>query len=128
MSAYYRLTDEAVLDLDPSFVVTLSPNKQAVLRPYVEDVRPAPTQTENVRRGPVVVSETEARLTWVMEPKSPEQMAAEAFAAVRELELAQVRQVYSAMKNGTGTQLQRTTRLEQVMCRLLKDLFGEEPA
>ena len=39
-------------------------------------------------------------------------------------ELAQIKAVYLALKNGTGTQLERLVRVERVLARLLKDTYG----
>ena len=127
MSAYYRLTDEVVLDLDPAFVAQLAPSKRATLRPYTVDPMPTPSATQRVESGPVVVTETEAHRTWLLLDKTAAELALAQFIADRAADLLQIRQVYTALKNGTGTNLERIVRCEKVLCRLLKDIFGGEP-
>ena len=39
-------------------------------------------------------------------------------------ELDQIRAVYLALKNGTGTVAERLTRLEKVVARMIKDQYG----
>jgi hypothetical protein len=128
MSLYYRLTDERVLDLDPALVASLAPNKRDTLRTYSVDPKPTPTATQVVVPGPIVVDATSARRTWQLANKSAEQLAEEQFTAQQTADYEQIRAIYVALKNGTGTAAERLTRCERVLARLLKDRFGGEPA
>lgn len=128
MSSYYRTTDRQVIQLTPEHYARLAPSKHAVLRPYSVDPEPTPSPTQYVTRGPVVVTETEARLTWVLSAKTAEQLALEAFTADRAADLQQLRTAYLGLKNGTGTNAERITRCERVLMRMLKDVYGGEPA
>lgn len=128
MTAYYRTTDEAILDLSEDLVAELAPSKRDTLRLYSVDPLPSPTPTHNVEAGPVVIEATTARKTWVLVAKSAEQIEAEAFAANQAATLQQARAVYTALKNGTGTASERLVRVERVCAYYLRELFGSEPA
>jgi hypothetical protein len=128
MSLYYRTSDARVLDLDPAHVATLSAPKRATLLPYTVDPTPTPSATQYVTHGSVVVENGAARKTWLLVNKTAEQLATDQFVAQRETDLAQIRTVYAALKAGTGTTAERIRRCEIVLARLLKDLFGGEPA
>jgi hypothetical protein len=127
MTAYYRLTDERVLVLDPDFVAQLAPSKRDTLRLYSVDPKPTPSATQYVMPGPVVVDATTATKTWLLLDKSAEQIAAEAFQALQAAQLELARQVYSALKNGTGTAGERLVRVERVCAYYLRQQFGKEP-
>jgi hypothetical protein len=125
---YYRITDAAVLDLPEAYVASLPPLKQALLRLYVVAPKPTPSATQFVKNGPVTVDQITATKTWLLENKSSEQLFAEKFEADRAADLEQIRAVYLALRNGTGTASERLTRCERILARLLKDIFGGEPA
>jgi hypothetical protein len=128
MSTYYRTTDGRLVELTVGQFSALAPSKRATLKLYTVDPQPTPSASQRVEQGPVVVDGAAARLTWVLVTKTAEQIAFEAFAAERAIDLQQLRQVYLGLKNGTGTNLERITRCERVLVRILKDLFGGEPA
>ena len=109
-----RLTPEqyAALDGNP---------KQALVRPLVTDAQPVPTSAQLLRAGPYVVEPNQVRKTWVLVDKSAEEIAAEAEQAARTVDLAQIRSVITAMRDGTGTSAVRIARLEAVVVRLAKD-------
>jgi hypothetical protein len=125
---YYRITDAAILDLPEAYVASLPTVKQSLLRLYVVAQKPTPSATQFVKDGPVTVDQTTATKTWILENKSPEQLAAEKFIADREADLDQIRAVYLALRSGTGTASERLTRCERVLARLVKDVFGGDPA
>jgi hypothetical protein len=125
---YYRTTDAAILDLPQAYVASLPPIKQSLLRLYVVATKPTPSATQFVKDGLVTVDQTTATKTWVLENKSPEQLAAEKFQSDRKIDLEQIRAVYLALRAGTGTAAERLTRCERVLARLVKDAFGEDPA
>ena len=127
MSTYYRLTDEALVEISAQQFAALAPNKQALLRSYVEDPPPTPSATQNVAPGPVVVTEAEARKTWLLVPKTAAELAFDAYVANRDADLLLIRQVYLALKNGTGTAAERLVRVERVCARFIKDTFKGEP-
>lgn len=128
MSTYYRTTDQQLVQLTAEQYGRLAPSKHAVLRPYRVDPEPTPSSTQYVVRGPVVVTETEARLTWALIEKTAQQLADEAFSAERAADLQLLRTAYLGLKNSTGTNAERITRCERVLVRLLKDIYGGEPA
>jgi hypothetical protein len=125
---YYRITDATILDLPETYVASLPLLKQQMLRLYVVAPKPTPSATQFVKSGPVTVDQTTATKTWVLENKSPEQLAAEKFQSDRVADLEQIRAVYLALRNGTGTAAERLTRCERVLARLVKDVFGGDPA
>lgn len=127
MSLYYRINDGQLVPLSADDVSLLAQNKRDLLRPYVVDPKPTPSPTQYVAAGPVVVSPTEARKTWALVDKPAQQIANELFHSQRTADLEQIRLVYSALKNGTGTAAERLARCERVLARLLKDIFGGEP-
>ena len=117
MTTSYRVSDGALRDLSPEQFQALAPNKRADLRPYVIDAQPTPSATQYVESGPVNVTYTEARKTWLLLDKSAEQVE-------RETEVAQAKAVLVALKNGTGTSAERLARIERVLFRVAKDLLG----
>lgn len=127
MTTYYRVTDGRVLELDPAFVAQLAPSKRDTLRLYSVDPQPVPSPTQYVASGPVVVDPTTARKTWLLLDKTAEQLAAEAFRAQQTAQLELARQVYTALKNGTGTATERLARVERVCAYFLREQFGSEP-
>jgi hypothetical protein len=128
MSLYYRINDGALVDITESFFLSLAANKRDLLRPYVVDPEPAPSSTEWVAPGPVVVTATEARKTWILVPKTEAEIAFDAYVADRNSDLTLIRQVYIALKNGTGTAAERLVRVERVCARFIKDIFRGEPS
>lgn len=128
MTTYYRTTDGALRDLTPEQYASLAQSKRDTLRVYSIDPQPTPPSTQYVVAGPVVVDATTARKTWLLVDKSPEQLEAEAFAASQAASLEQARQVYTALKNGTGTATERLVRVERVCAHYLREQFGGEPA
>lgn len=127
MTTYYRTTDTALIDLSLVSFNALASSKRELLKVYSIDAKPVPSSSQYVAAGPVVVQGEIARKTWSLVEKSAQQLAADQFSSVREAELAQIRLVYVALKNGTGTAAERLTRIERVLARVLKDTFGEEP-
>lgn len=127
MSAYYRTTDGAVLDLSAEQLASLAASKRDTLRPYSVDVKPVPTATERVDAGPVVVTALAARKTWVLVALTPSELALIQLRQQRDADLIQIRAAYAALKNGTGTAGERMTRCERILARLLLDIFGSEP-
>lgn len=128
MTLYYRTTDQRVLDLTPALVAGLAPSKRDTLRLYSVDAMPAPGATQYVADGPVVIDATTARKTWLLVAKSAEQIAADNFAALQQSQLDLARQVYAALKNGTGTAVERLARVERVCAHYLRTQLGSEPA
>lgn len=128
MTTYYRTNDGALIELSDKQLQALAPNKRDLLKVYSVDPQPVPVATQQLADGPVVVEGVTARKTWRLIDKPAEQIAAEQFSAQREQDLAQIRLAYAALKNGTGTATERLTRCERVLARLLKDIFGGDPA
>jgi hypothetical protein len=127
MTTYYRLTDEAILDLNPELVAALAPNKRDTLRPYTVDVMPTPSATQRVATGPIVVTPTAAHKTWLLVDLTAEEMAQAAFRTLQASQLDLARQVYVALENGTGTAGERLVRVERVCAHYLRGQFGSEP-
>lgn len=127
MTTYYRLTDAALVNLSAEDYAELGQHKRDVLRLYVIDPQPVPPATQTVSDGPVLISDTEARKTWILVAKTAAQLAFDQFVAKRDIDFAQVRTVYLALKNGTGTVAERAARMEKVLCRLIIDALGHEP-
>lgn len=128
MKTYYRVVDRAILELDEVEVSRLAASKRSTLYPFSVDQKPTPSATQYVEHGPIVVGKDAARQTWVLVGKTPDMLKAEAFAAERDVDLAQVKSIFQALKAGTGTAGERLTRCERVLARLLKDMFGGDPA
>lgn len=127
MTAYARLDPLTMLvrdivNLSPEQYAALAGNpKQAFIRPLVIDAQPTPTAAQRVARGPYVVEPNQVRQTWEITEKTAEEIAAEAEQEARLADLAQIRTVLAAMKDGTGTTTVRLQRLEAVVFRLAKD-------
>jgi hypothetical protein len=74
---YYRITDGSFHELTAEeYAARVANGKAANLRLYVEDPRPADTQTHKAVSS-IVVSPTEARLTWEMVAKTPAEIEAD---------------------------------------------------
>jgi hypothetical protein len=58
-----------------------NPAEAALLRPLVVDPLPTPSSLEKVVEGPVVIEATQARQTWILVPKTPEDLEADLIAA-----------------------------------------------
>jgi hypothetical protein len=88
----YRLSTQEVIALSDENAASILSHatKAADHRPYVEDQEPTPTPTQRVVRGPIVVTPTEARLTWALIDKTTEEIAAEAEAAELAAEFSQL--------------------------------------
>ena len=112
-----RLTPEqyAALDGNP---------KQTFVRPLVTDAQPVPTNAQVLRAGPYVVESNQVRKTWVLVDKSADEIAAAAEQTARTADLAQIRNVLTAMRDGTGTTTVRIARLEAVVFRIAKDALA----
>lgn len=114
-----------VAELTAEQVAALAPQKRQWIRPLVTDPQPTPTAQQRVQRGGYVVEAEQVRETWTLVDKTPEELAAEAAAAERETDYAQLRQVHIALRDGTGTQAERLRRVERVCARLLRDAAGD---
>lgn len=128
MTTYYRTTDGALVELSLAQLNALAPSKRETLKVYSIDPQPVPAAGQYVAAGPVVVEGDAARKTWTLQAMDAGEIAAQQFAVAREADLAQIKLIYAALKNGTGTNAERITRCERVLARLLKDIFGGDPA
>lgn len=128
MTAYYRTSDGAILQLDPALVLALAPVKRATLKLYAVAAEPIIPAGKRLAVGPVQVVGDFATQTWLLVDKTAAELAAEAYAAERALEYQQVRTVFQALKAGTGTTVERVRRVELILVRMMKDIFGGEPA
>lgn len=120
---YYRLSDTAVIDLDPVLFDALASEKRAAHRPYVEDPKPTVTASQKIVSGPVVITELAATKTWTVAPKTQAEIDDEAEALQRATDYAQAKAVYLDLRNGVGTAGERLARLEKVVARLLRDVL-----
>lgn len=92
--------------------------REGCFLPLVADAQPAfDSATQKLVVGGYVVEATQVRQTWSVVALS----AAELDDNADTTEAEQLRQVYTALKNGTGTTAVRQARVERVCAFLLKD-------
>jgi hypothetical protein len=78
MTLYYRTTDQRVLDLDPAIVAGQAQSKRDILRLFIVDTQPAPSATQAVADGGIVVGPVEAHQTWALRAKTQSELDADA--------------------------------------------------
>lgn len=99
------------------------PYRPGSLLPGVVD--PLPTydaSTQRIVEGAPVVDVNQVRRTWLVIPLSSEELTLKAIA----LDLDQARKVYSALKNGSGTDANRLNRVESVLAAVLRYIAVRE--
>ena len=90
----------------------------ALLRLWMVDPEPAVTATQVFQPGPIVITDTEARQTWVVREKTQAEVDREANATdlpqLKQLvvELTADIQAYNANPDTSGTAAERLTKLE----------------
>lgn len=122
---YYRISDAAVIEISDDLFAALALEKRAVHRLYSVAPYPAPTSTQKVIEGPLVVTDTTATKTWTVIEKSQSEKDEDAENAQRLVDYAQARAVYNDLRNGVGTAAERLARVEKVLARLLRDAVGK---
>lgn len=121
MTIYARIVDGQVVstfDLTPDQYAALQANgKSAHLRLWIVDAVPAPSATQVVVIGPVVVGPVEAHQTYVLRDKTQHELDGELNAADYALlkqtvaELSTDIQAYNANPDMTGTQAVQAANL-----------------
>ena len=122
MKTYARIRDgvfDSLHNLTPEQYNAFVANGKAVhLRLWIMDPEPAVAATQVFQPGPVVITDTEARQTWVVREKTQAEMDREANAT----DLPQLKQLvleltadihaYNANSDTSGTAAERLTKLE----------------
>ena len=110
---------DGLFDLSPEQYAALVLNGKAqYLRLWVVDPMPVPSATQVVVEGPVVITETEAKRTWVLREKTQAEADSELNAAETALlkqavaELTTDIQAYNANPDVSGTTVQVLTKVE----------------
>lgn len=94
-------------------------SKPGRVLPQVVDALPAfDAATQKVVEGVPVVGASDVRKTWAVVALSPAELALVSDG----VSYAQAKAIYLDLKNGVGTQAQRSARVEQVLAWLLKRL------
>lgn len=78
--------------------------------------------TEKVIEATPIVEQTQVRKTWIVIPLSGAELLEKAIG----VDLDQARQVYTALKNGTGTDANRLRRVEQTLAGILRYIATKE--
>jgi hypothetical protein len=122
MTQYARVLNglvERLADLTAQEYAALQANgKAASLRPWVVDAKPAVTAAQVADLGPIAITATEARQTWVIRSKTQAELDAEANAAELDLILAGIDlttariAAYNPTPDVTGTTAERALKLE----------------
>jgi hypothetical protein len=81
MTTYFRTSDASLHELSAETYAALSANKLALLRLWVVDTQPAPSATQVLMDGGIVVGDTEAHQTWALRDKTQAELDAEAVAS-----------------------------------------------
>lgn len=89
-------------------------------RIWIEETPPVPADGQVVEEVDPQITELHAYQRWLVRPKSDPELAAEADAA----DLLLVKAAYLALKAGNGTNAERITRLERVLARVMKEIWG----
>lgn len=89
-------------------------------RIWVEEKPPVPAEGNVVEEAAPEVTATHALQRWLVRPKSDPELAAEADAA----DLVQVKAAHAALKAGEGADRARITRLERILARIMKEIWG----
>lgn len=117
MTTYYRTSDGALRELTSEQFAGLAPNKQAGLRLWSVDPRPAPGADQVVIDGPIVVDATTARQTWALRAKTQAEQDAEAQEAERQVVVAGIAtltariQAYNPVLDQSGTVAQQAANM-----------------
>lgn len=82
--------------------------------------------THQVFPDKAIVNVNENTLTqaWKIVPLTAEELAKKAEESARQTDISQIKAIYTALKNGTGTTAERMARVEKVLARLIKDTYG----
>lgn len=121
MATYAKLYGETFVEWVDYDV--LPPHRPGSLRPQVVDALPAfDPATQKVVEGTPFVEPTQVRKTWAVVPLSADELI------LREIgvDLESARQVYTALKNGTGTDANRMRRVETVLAGVLRYIAHKE--
>lgn len=89
-------------------------------RIWVEEKPPVPAKGNVVEEATPEVTATHAFQRWLTRPKSDPELASEADAA----DLVLIKAAHTALKAGNGTNAERITRLERILARVMKELWG----
>lgn len=122
---YYNAVKERTVELNDAEYARLADSKKAVLKPYRVQEQPVPNSTQVVRQGPVVVSETEAVLTWIVEEKSPEQLLEEQLQMQDQTEREWLKQARQGLKNADGNTAARLARIERCLLHFIRNEIKE---
>lgn len=121
MATYAKLYGETFIEWVEYEV--LPPHRQGSLRPQVIDAIPAfDPATQKVVPASPIVEPTQVRKTWVVVPLTADELT------FREIgvDLENARQVYTALKNSTGTDANRLRRVETVLAGVLRYIAHKE--
>lgn len=89
-------------------------------RIWVPEAPPVPAEGNVVEETTPEVTATHACQRWIVRPKSDPELAAEADAA----DLLLVKAAHAALKAGEGADRVRITRLERILARVMKEIWG----
>lgn len=89
-------------------------------RIWVEEKPPVLAEGNVVEEMTPEITEKHALQRWIVRPKSDPELAAEADAA----DLVLIKSAQTALKAGNGTNAERITRLERILARVMKELWG----
>lgn len=96
----------------------LPPHRDRSLRPQVVDPEPAfDPATQTIEPGDPIVEPEQVRFTWRVRALTAEELDEKEQRAIFD----QARAVYSALKNGNGTNDVRLRRIEGVLAYLVKE-------
>jgi len=88
--------------------------------PFVETAAPTVTSNQIAHVVDPVVNNNTVVMTWAIRDKTQQELHSEIDAA----EIVQAKAAYRALLAGTGTNLVRLERLERVLARVMKELWG----
>jgi len=101
----------------------LPPHRPGSILPQVVDPLPSfNTATEKAIEATPIVEASQVRKTWVVVPLSSAELLEKAIG----VDLEQARQVYTALKNGSGTDAARLRRVEAVLAGILRYIATKE--
>jgi hypothetical protein len=101
----------------------LPPHRPESVRPQIIDALPVfDPATQKIVEGTPVVEALAVRKTWVVAPLT----AAELLEKAIRVDLDQARSLYSALKDGTGTDAARMRRVENVLAAVLRCIVTKE--
>ncbi len=101
----------------------LPPYRPESVRPQIVDALPEfDPATQKIVEGTPVVEASAVRKTWIVTPLTAAELLNEAI----RVDLDQARSIYSALKNGTGTDAARLRRVESVAATLLRYVATKE--